>query len=214
MEGSTIPALPKPRLRGVLHLIAAIAFVPAVVVLVLHARSGAGLGAAVFGGSLVALLTASAVYHTPHWTPHIRGLLRRLDHAMIYVLIAGTYTPLCVQLGGSAATVMLPVVWAAALVGVVKSLVWPQSVRWLTAVLYVVLGWAAVPYGAAMYTVLGLTVLTLIGAGGLMYTVGAVVYARKSPNPAPRTFGYHEIFHALVIAAAVCHYAAVWMTVS
>ncbi len=205
---------PKPRLRGVVHLVASIAFVPAVVALILHARSGSGLTVSVFGVSLIALLSVSAIYHMPWWPEDIRARLRLLDHSMIYVLIAGSYTPLCYPLGGSAVTVMLPVMWAAALLGVVKSLVWLASPRWVTAGLYVMFGWVVIPYAADLYAVLGPTTLILIAIGGLLYTLGAVIYTCKWPNPAPLTFGYHEIFHVLVVAASTCHYAAVWMTVS
>ena len=214
MEASVLTDRPKPRLRGVVHLIASIAFVPAVVALILHARTGSGLTAFVFGGSLVAVLSVSAIYHTPRWPEPIRARLRLLDHSMIYVLIAGSYTPLCSPLGGSAATIMLPLVWVAALLGVVKSLLWIESPRWVTAGLYVMFGWAVIPYASDLYVVLGPTILTLIAIGGFLYTLGAVVYACKWPNPAPSTFGYHEIFHVLVVAASTCHYAAVWMTVS
>jgi len=196
------------------HLIAAIAAVPAVAALFVHARSGAASAAAVYGAALVALLTTSAVYHTPNWPPRIRTFLRRMDHSMIYVLIAGSYTPFCLELGGTASNLLLPVVWAAALLGAIKSVVWVNAPRIITAAPYVLLGWAIVPYMSDFHAVIGPAVLALIAAGGLMYTIGAVTYARKWPDPAPLTFGYHEIFHVLVVAAAACHYAAVWITVS
>jgi hemolysin III len=213
MEASTATSRPKPRFRGWVHVIGAIGFVPAVALLILHARSGAGFAAAVYGGSLLALLISSAVYHTPYWPKPTRARLRLVDHSMIYVLIAGSYTPLLFALGGSAVTVMLPAVWVAALLGMVKTMVWPHPPRWISTGLYVAFGWGLVPYGPALYTALGPVVLTLIGAGGFMYTLGAVIYARKWPNPDPLTFGYHEIFHVMVVVASACLFAAMWITV-
>jgi hemolysin III len=214
MSSDAAPIRTKPRLRGVVHLVAAIAAVPAMVVLFVHAHTGAGGGAAVYGASLISLLTISAVYHTPFWAPEIRAVLRRVDHAMIYFLIAGSYTPLCLALGGTAANVLLPIVWIGAVLGVLKSIFWVKAPRFLTAAIYVVLGWSAAPYFSDFSTILGPAVMWLLATGGIIYTLGALIYARKRPNPVPRVFGYHEVFHLMVVVAAGCHYAAVWLAVS
>lgn len=212
-DTSAIFEHPKPLLRGFPHLIAVIAAVPAVALLVAHARADAVVASVVYGAALVALLGVSALYHTPNWSLNLRMVLRRVDHSMIYALIAGSYTPLCLALGGDAAQILLPLVWTAAALGTVQSILWPRAPRWITAGLYVLLGWAIVPYLPSLHTALGPLPFGLIGLGGLMYTIGAVAYARKWPDPAPRVFGYHEIFHVLVVVAAACHFAAIWVTV-
>ncbi len=214
MSPDEAPSRAKPRLRGVVHLVASITAVPAVVALFLRARTGSGAGAAIFGASLVGLLTVSAVYHTPYWPPRIRAVLRRVDHSVIYFLIAGSYTPFCLAVGGGAANLLLPVVWIGAIFGVLKSMFWVKAPRVLSATIYVLLGWAAVPYFSDFSRAIEPAASTLLAAGGLIYTLGAIIYARKQPNPVPRVFGYHEVFHLLVVAAATCHYAAVWITVS
>ena len=213
MESRSTTSRPKPRLRGWSHVIGAIGFVPAVVFLVMHARDGVGWAALVYGASLLTLLTASAVYHTPWWSKATRARFRLVDHAMIYLLIAGSYTPLCVALGGGIATVMLPAVWIAAVLGMVKTFLWPYAPRWFSTGVYVAFGWVSVPLVSDLVSVLGITAVTYIGIGGVIYTVGAVIYARKWPNPNPRIFGYHEIFHVMVVVASAFHYAAMWIAV-
>lgn len=207
---SNISKPPKPKLRGVSHLLAAICAVPAMLLIVVHAREGALGGALVFGAALTLLLSVSALYHTPMWSPRIRMRLRRLDRSMIYVLIAGSYTPFCVAMGGWAVSALLPLVWGAAALGVVTTVVWYRAPRFVTAGLYLALGWCIVPFFGDLYRAVGLSAILLVGAGGLLYTVGALTYASKWPDPAPAVFGYHEIFHLFVIGAAACHYAAVW----
>ena len=205
----------KPSLRGIPHLVAAIAAVPAVVVLLLYARQGVlTAGAATFGLALVLLLTASAIYHTPHWTHGVRMRLRRLDRSMIYVLIAGSYTPFCVVLGGMATNVLLPLVWAGAALGILKSVAWVRAPRAVTVIPYLLLGWAIVPVAPDLIAAVSSSAVVLLVLGGGLYTVGALAYARRWPNPMPAVFGYHEVFHVLVVAAAACHYAAVWVTVT
>jgi hemolysin III len=134
--------------------------------------------------------------------------MRRLDHAAIFLLIAGTYTPFCLLLPGGGRA-LLAFVWAGALAGMAFSVVWPLAPKWLMAALSVALGWAVVPVLPALRTAIGTGGLALLLAGGLAYTAGAVVYATRRPDPFPRVFGYHEVFHALVVVAAVCHYVAV-----
>jgi hemolysin III len=153
---------------------------------------------------------ASALYHRIDWSPRPRAWLRRLDHSMIFVLVAGTYTPFALLVVAPAlGWALLVVVWAGALAGVLISLVWIDAPRWLTAILYVALGWASIVMMPQLWDRAGPLAVAMLAAGGLLYTVGAVVYARRRPDPVPRVFGYHELFHALVIAAAAVHFAAV-----
>ena len=214
MQAAATGARPKPRLRGVVHLLAVLPAAVAATVLYSNTPEKTQTAVIVYGAALICLFGVSGIYHTPHWEPKTRAYLRRLDLSMIYLFIAGTYTPFCVQLGGSSLTVLLPLVWSGAVLGILKSLFWVNAPRYITAIPYVLLGWAVVPAVDDFYNILGAKMLVLLGAGGLMYTLGAVIYARKSPDPAPFTFGYHEIFHALVLAAAVCHYAAIWISIT
>lgn len=209
------PPKTKPRLRGVPHLVAAILVVPVVALLVQRAAEGRARSAViVYGVSLFVLLATSAVYHKPMWTPTTRMRLRRVDRSAIFILIAGTYTPMCASIGGDAYSLLLPIVWGGAAVGVLIAVSWVQAPRWVTAGPYVLLGWAIVPYIGELYASIGLVSFALIGVGGGIYTVGALIYARRWPDPVPEVFGYHEVFHVLVVAAAGCHYAAVWRMVS
>jgi hemolysin III len=199
----------KPLLRGVSHEIAA-AFAVAGWVALLQAAPGprALAAAAVYGLALTSQFAISALYHRPRWSTRARLVMRRLDHAAIFLLIAGTYTPFCLLLPGGGRG-LLAVVWSGALGGMVLSVAWPLAPKWLMAALTVGLGWLVAPTLPALGAAIGPSGLWLLGLGGVAYTVGAVVYATRVPNPFPRVFGYHEVFHALVIAAAVCHYAAV-----
>jgi hemolysin III len=202
------PPRPKPLLRGVSHEIAAGVALAGLVALVLLAPGPrARVGALVYGLSLVALFSVSALYHRPTWSPRARLWMRRLDHSAIFLLIAGTFTPLCLLLGDARARAMLAVVWAGAGLGVLRALVWPKAPRVVATALYLLLGWAVVPLIPAMYRALGGVSLALLAAGGVLYSVGAVIYATRRPDPFPRVFGYHEVFHALVIAAAGLHFA-------
>lgn len=197
----------KPLLRGVSHEIAAVVALAASVALVAAAAPGrARLAAGIYGASLVALFTISALYHRPTWSPRQRLFWRRLDHAAIFLLIAGTYTPLCLLLGGTAGFTELAVVWGGAALGVGQSVFWPTAPKPLIAAVYVALGWVVVPVTPALSRTLGAPALALLLAGGVAYTVGAVVYAVRRPDPFPRVFGYHEIFHALVVVAAALHF--------
>jgi hemolysin III len=199
----------KPLLRGVSHEVAA-AFAVAGWVALIQAAPGprAVLAAAVYGLALTAQFVISALYHRPRWDTRARLVMRRLDHAAIFLLIAGTYTPFCLLLPGGGRGLLL-VVWAGALAGMVLSVAWPLAPKWLMAVLTVGLGWVIVPLLPTLHGTIGARGLWLLGGGGLAYTVGAVVYATRRPDPFPRVFGYHEVFHALVILAAVLHYVAV-----
>ena len=206
----------KPRLRGVSHQWAFFVSLFTGVVLVLLAPNGeALLAAAIYAVSVCALFGTSAVYHRINWqTIGARRWMRRLDHSMIFVLIAGTYTPFALlALDGTLATAILIVVWSGAIAGVVLQLVWVDAPRLLSAIVYLAMGWVALAAFPQMIDKIGITGTALVSAGGLLYTVGAVIYAFKRPNPVPTVFGYHEIFHALVIAAAALHYAVVALIV-
>jgi hemolysin III len=181
-------------------------------VLVVAAPAGeATVASAIYAASVAALFGTSALYHRITWsTVSARRWMRRLDHSMIFLLIAGTYTPFALLvLDGTLATVILVVVWAGALGGIVLKLVWIDAPKALVAVLYVALGWVAVVAFPDLLDGLGVTSTVLVAAGGLLYTAGAVVYALRRPDPVPAVFGYHEIFHLLVIAAAALQYAVI-----
>jgi hemolysin III len=208
MADTPSPTRKRPLLRGVSHEIAAGVALAGLVALVLLAPGPrARMAALVYGVSLVALFSVSALYHRPVWGARALLWMRRLDHSAIFLLIAGTFTPLCLLLGDERARTMLAVVWAGAGLGILRALLWPRAPRGLATALYLLLGWAAVPLVPAMYRALGPGSMALLAAGGLLYSVGAVVYATRRPDPFPRVFGYHEVFHALVIAAAGLHYA-------
>ena len=182
----------------------------------LGAPSGRATAAAgIYAFCVAGLFGASALYHRIDWsTAAARRWMRRLDHSMIFLLIAGTYTPFAVlALSGTLATAILVVVWVAALGGIVLKLVWIDAPKWLIAAVYIAVGWVAVAALPQMLDHVGVLPTVLVGLGGVLYTVGAVVYARQRPNPFPGVFGYHEIFHALVIVAAAVHYAVVAMYV-
>ena len=205
-------AIGKPRLRGVSHQWAFFVAVAAGVVLVLAAPTAeARLAVAIYALSVCALFGASAVYHRVTWASQAaRRWARRVDHSMIFLLIAGTYTPFALlTLDGTIATVILVVVWVGALGGIVLNLLWIDAPKWLAALIYVLLGWVAVAAFPDLLEAMGVTAAAMLAAGGLLYSIGAVVYALKRPDPAPRVFGYHEVFHALVIAAAALQYAVV-----
>lgn len=201
----------KPRLRGVSHQAAFFAALGAGLVLVSAASSlPATIALGVYVSSLTLMFGVSALYHRPRWSPPARRLMRRLDHSAIWFLIAGTYTPICVlTLGAGSGTRLLLLAWIAACGGVAKTLLWTNAPKWVTAGLYLALGWAFVPYFPEVMAALGTIDLSLIAAGGLLYTIGAFVYALRAPDPIPAVFGYHEIFHALVIAASACHFVAI-----
>jgi hemolysin III len=208
----TGPRLVKPRLRGVTHQWAF--FVSCVIgaALVVAAPSGTPrLAAGIYAVSVTALFGVSALYHRITWaSTAARRWMRRLDHSAIFVLIAGSYTPFALLvLDGALATVILVVVWAGALGGILLKLVWIDAPKLLTAIVYVALGWVAVAAFPDLIEELGVTGTALVVAGGLLYTAGALVYAFKRPDPVPTVFGYHEVFHALVIVAAALQYAVV-----
>ncbi len=201
----------KPRLRGVSHQYAFYVAVAAGAVLVVFAQGAqARVAVGVYALSLCAMFGASALYHRIDWPPRPSVWMRRLDHAMIYVLVAGTYTPFALLvLAPALGWTLLGIVWAGALAGVALSLVWIDAPRALRALLYVVLGWLGLVALPQLWNRVGAMAVVLLATGGLLYTLGAVVYARRRPDPSPRVFGYHEVFHVLVIAAAAVQFAAV-----
>lgn len=210
------PARLKPRLRGVFHQWACACSVPLGLVLVSVAGTArARIALSVYALSLIGLFAASAAYHRINWrSVSARDWMRRLDHSMIFVLIAGSYTPFAVLvLRGPLAIVILAAVWAGALLGVAFNLVWREAPRWLRAALYVMLGWVAVAALPQLGAAIGIAGMTLLGLGGVLYTAGAVIYALRRPDPVPAVFGYHELFHTLVIAAAAfqCAVIAFWI---
>jgi hemolysin III len=207
----TGPLLDKPKLRGVLHQGA---FVIALVLapFLIFAADGERrrLAAAVFAGSVAACFGASALYHRVTWTPRVRLWMRRVDHAGVYLLIAGTYTPVSLLvLTGAWRPVVLTIVWAGAVAAIVLKFVWVAAPKWLTAAIGIALGWVAVVALPQLVTRLNPAAVSLLLLGGLAYTAGAVVYARRSPDPVPAVFGYHELFHALTIVGVVCQYVAI-----
>jgi len=207
---TTTLAPPKPLLRGVSHEIAAaVALVAWITLAVAVAPGRARLAANVYGASLLTLFLVSALYHRPTWAPRARLFMRRLDHSAIFFLIAGTYTPVCLLLPDRTGTTLLVVVWAGAAAGVLQSILWVRAPKPLVAAVYVLLGWVIVPVVPALGAALGAGSIVLLGAGGAAYTLGAVVYAVRRPDPFPRVFGYHEVFHALVVVAAACHFGVV-----
>jgi hemolysin III len=201
----------KPRLRGVSHKWAFFVSLVAGAALVVFAPEGkATLAAAIYAFSLSALLGVSALYHRVDWRPAARRWMRRLDHTMIFVLIAGTYTPFALLvLHGTIAKVVLIAVWSCAAAGVILNLIWWDAPKPVTAAVYLSTGWIALLAFPQLWSGLGPVGFGLVVLGGALYTTGAIVYARRRPDPRPEVFGYHEIFHLLVIVAAACQFAAV-----
>jgi hemolysin III len=201
----------KPRLRGVSHQWAFFISLGAGIALILAAQGGKEvLAASVYAFSLSALLGTSALYHRVTWQPEARRWMRRLDHTMIFVLIAGTYTPFCLLvMHGTLADVVLVVVWASALAGAVLNLVWIDAPKWFTTAVYISTGWAAIAAMPQLWEEIGPVGVGMVALGGALYTAGALVYALRRPDPNPQVFGYHEIFHLLVIAAAAIQYAVI-----
>jgi hemolysin III len=202
----------KPRLRGVSHEWAFFVSLVLGAGLIVAAKTPkATLAVAIYAVSLSALLGTSALYHRVNWKrPEVRLWMRRLDHSMIFFLIAGTYTPFALLvLDGPIADAILAVVWIGAIAGAIVEMVWIDHPKWVAAIIYLAIGWVAVAAFPELWSEMGVVGTMLVAVGGLLYTAGAVVYATQRPNPSPATFGYHEVFHLLVIAAAVAHFSAV-----
>ncbi len=212
MESTAALAAPRsrPRLRGTLH---AAGFVVACIVGAFFVQSTTGLrlvGAAVFAGSAVVMLGASALYHRVMWSPRARPRMQRVDHAGIYILIAGTYTPVgLLSLHGTLQTTVLAIVWAGAGAAILTKVCWVGAPKWLSAVFGIALGWVGVGAMPQIAQTAGIGAVVLLATGGLAYTLGAIVYARRRPDPVPAVFGYHEVFHALTLVALACQYVAI-----
>lgn len=206
----------KPLMRGWFHAVAAVASVVLTVALCWRARAdpARSISLAIFGLSMVELYTVSALYHIGRWKLSVRRVWRALDHANIFVLIAGTYTPLCFNvLEGWLRPTLLTVIWVCAVVGVALATLTLRAPRWLTATLYVAMGWVAIFALPAFVHALSWPPVLLLLGGGVLYTIGALVYARRWPNPFPRVFGFHEVFHLFVIAGSVAFAIMIWIWV-
>ncbi len=209
----------KPKLRGWLHLaVAPLTLAGGIVLIALSPDATTRIGSAVFTASAALLFTVSAIYHTGTWSPRVWAFLRRFDHANIFVLIAGSYTPLTlILLSGTQRTVLLTTIWATALLGVVFRVFWTDAPRWLYTPIYISMGWAAIFFlpafadGAAerLGGNIGTAVLVLVGVGGALYTLGGVVYGFQRPDPWPKLFGFHEVFHSFTVVAFTAHYVGV-----
>ncbi len=208
-----VAAAVKPKLRGWVHAgTAPFALAASIVLVALAPPVAPRVAAAVFGLSAVLLFGTSAVYHRGTWSPRVAAVLRRLDHTNIFLIIAGTYTPLAVVLLPEAtARTLLLIVWSGALVGLLMRIFWLGAPRWLYVPIYLALGWVAVAYLGPLWTAGGAAVVWLILAGGLAYTAGAIIYGLKRPNPSPVWFGFHEIFHVLTVVGYTCHLVAVFL---
>jgi hemolysin III len=198
-------------MRGRIHQVAFFVSIPLGIALVLLARGPAATTVAtVYAASLTAVLGASAAYHRGRWSARARLWMKRVDHSMIYVLIAGSYTPVTVlALHGPWEVVLLSVIWACAAVGITLKMVKPDGLSVLTAALYMVMGWLAMVALPQLIRGMSPAELILLVSGGLLYTAGAIVFASRRPDPRPAVFGYHEIWHAFMVAAAGCHYVMI-----
>jgi hemolysin III len=214
--GVTAPVQPpKPRYRGRIHQVAAFVALPLAVVLIALSRGLAAHAAtAVYGATLVNMFSTSAIYHRREWSERARRRIQALDHSAIYLLIAGTYTPLSVlALHGWVRAVLLASVWTCAAVMIVLKQSFPGRFEVLSGAMYIILGWAAVAASPQFFRALPAAALILVVAGGVLYTGGAIVLNRKRPDPNPLVFGYHEVWHVCMTSAAACHYTAILITV-
>jgi hemolysin III len=209
MPESTPPV--KPLLRGWIHTVAFFVSIPAGVVLVLLAQSAAARAvAAIYALSLTAVFGASAAYHRVGWSPRAGRRMKRLDHSMIFVLIAGSYTPISILvLRGAWSVVILSIAWAGAALGIALKLARIDGLHVVTGILYIGLGWLVTIALPQLVRGMTLPQLALLVTGGLLYTAGAIVFATKRPDPRPAIFGFHEVWHSFMVAAAACHFAMI-----
>jgi len=206
----------RPALRGAMHRASVPVAICLTVLLTVRAPTGDTRAAAIiYGVCVVAMLTVSGIYHLPSLFSRNRRILRRLDHATILVAIAGTYTGVIVLgMSGTTQTVLLVLVWLVAVTGIVLRMVWFDGPVVLGAIVYLGTGWFLIVHPVAFLEALDRVQMSLLAAGGLMYTVGAVLFAMRRPNPWPATFGYHEVWHVFVVGAALCHWVSVYLLVS
>lgn len=209
------PNAPRPKLRGILHLVSApIALIAGVVVMFQAQTLEMRIAFVIYLFTAVNLFTVSATYHIGRWSVPVKTTLRRLDHSNIFLIIAGTYTPLSIALlDWDSAKTLLMIIWIAAAVGVGVSLIWPHAPRWVSVPLYLAMGWVSVFYVPSMAQGDGLIPVILIAIGGLLYSVGAIVYGLKKPNISLKWFGFHELFHSFTVAAFAVHFVAVTLAV-
>lgn len=211
--------LTKPRFRGWIHVYSAgtAVFAGASLVAVSWAVAStrAGLATFAYTAATIVMFTVSATYHRVHWkSATAQKWMKRLDHSMIFVLIAGTYTPFALlAMPPAAGTLVLTIVWGGAIAGVLLKMCWPSAPRWVGVPLYLLLGWVAAFYTAMIMHIAGVAAMVLLVVGGTLYSIGGILYALRWPDPWPETFGYHEFFHACTVVAAICHYIAVWLAV-
>lgn len=216
----TTPVDERPRLRGVIHqyaaFVAAACGIAVVVGAALLRGSAAALACTAYAITVFGVFAVSASYHRIPWkTVRAQIRMKRADHSMIFLFIAGTYTPFCaIALPAPTRWWVLGIVWAGAFAGVVLKLLWPGAPRWLGVALYVLLGWVIVAVAPTLVDTAGITVMLLLGIGGVFYTVGGILYALRWPNPWPTVFGHHEVFHVCTAIAALLHYVAVWLVVA
>lgn len=207
----------KPRLRGVIHQYSAWVSTLAVITLVAGATHLKGIGAAlaclVYGFTAFGLFTVSATYHRHKWkSPRAERLMKRADHSMIFLFIAGSYTPFSyLALPAPTRWWVLGIVWGGALTGMALKVAWPDAPRWLGVALYIGLGWVIIIKASSLIEYSGWLIISLLAIGGLLYSVGGILYAVRWPNPWPQTFGHHEVFHACTVIAALAHYTAIWL---
>lgn len=207
---------PKPVLRGWFHA-GAIPLVTAasIVLIVLAGGAGAKWALAIYLACALLLFGNSATYHIGNWSDRTRATLRRIDHSNIYLFVAGTYTPLSViLLNGQSRLTILVLIWGAAVLGVAFSVLWLGAPRWLQAVMYVIMGWAAIWWLPQFWSHGSPAICVLVIAGGVVYSMGALIYARKKPNPSPAWYGFHELFHTFTLIAAACHFTAIALAVA
>lgn len=207
--------LKKPTMRGHLHQAAFFMTLGAGSLLVANSTSTtATIAGIIYVLGLLFLFGVSSIYHIPHWEPKPRAFLKRIDHSAIFILIASTFTPLCMlALPEAPGKQLLIIIWSAAALGLIQSIFWVKAPKWVTAILYVIMGWLALPYLGELKETLGSARILLIVAGGVVYTVGAVFYAMKKPNFKPGVFGYHELFHLFTIIGALLHFVVIYQLI-
>jgi hemolysin III len=210
MRGLSTPPI-KPVLRGISHEVAFFAALMAGAFLVMHAASPEARGAAlVYGVCMATMFGVSALYHRRNWGEQARLQMRRLDHSAIFLMIAGSYTPIAtLALPEASGSPLLWVMWALTVAAILQKMLWPRAPKPLSVALYLLIGWVGLPFLPQIGAAMGPQAIALIVAGGVLYSVGALIYALRRPDPFPRVFGYHEVFHALVVAASALHFAAI-----